>query len=68
MNIQDSKAARAAHVAAAIDQIRGIEAEGVTPENLIRIRDVLMGLAAQEHLFPSADFPPPAPSAHHECE
>ena len=59
MNIPDSKAARAAHVAAAIDQIRGIEAEGVTPENLIRIRDVLMGLAAQEHLFPSADFPPP---------
>ena len=60
MNIQDSKAARAAHVATAIEQIRAIEAEGVTPENLVRIRDVLMGLAAQEHLFPSAEFPPPA--------
>ena len=60
MNIQDGKAARTAHVAAAIEKIRAIEAEGVTPENLARIRDVLMGLAAQEHLFPSAEFPPPA--------
>jgi predicted metal-dependent enzyme (double-stranded beta helix superfamily) len=60
VNIQDGKAARTAHVAAAIEKIHAIEAEGVTPENLARIRDVLMGLAAQEHLFPSAEFPPPA--------
>jgi predicted metal-dependent enzyme (double-stranded beta helix superfamily) len=59
MNILDTKPARAAHVASTIDQIRAIEAEGVTPENLSRIRTLLMGLAAQEHLFPSAEFPPP---------
>ncbi len=59
MNIQDIKAARAAHVAATIDRIRGIETEGVTPENLARIRTELMNLAGQEHLFPSAEFPPP---------
>ena len=37
MNIQDTKAARTAHVATAIEQIRAIEAEGVTPENLVRM-------------------------------
>lgn len=59
MNAIDVKPARTAQVAAAVDRIRAIEAEGVTPSNLARIREVLLRLAAQESLFPSAEFPPP---------
>jgi predicted metal-dependent enzyme (double-stranded beta helix superfamily) len=60
MNATDVAAARAAAVAATIDRIRGIESEhGVTRPALEKIKAELMGLAAQEHLFPSASFPPP---------
>lgn len=60
MNATDVSAARAAAVAATVDRIRAIEAkEGVTRPALEKIRDELMALAAQEHLFPSASFPPP---------
>lgn len=60
MNATDVAAARAAAVAATIDRIRAIEAaEGVTRASLAAIREELLALAAQEHLFPSATFPPP---------
>ncbi len=60
MNATDAAAARAAHVAATVDRIRAIEAaQGVTRESLAAIRAELLTLAAQEHLFPSATFPPP---------
>jgi predicted metal-dependent enzyme (double-stranded beta helix superfamily) len=60
MNATDVAAARAAHVAATVDRIRAIEAaQGVTRESLAAIREELLKLAAQEHLFPSATFPPP---------
>ncbi len=62
MNATDVAAARTAAVAATVDRIRAIEAEhGVTRPALEKIRAELMGLAAQEHLFPSAHFPPPPP-------
>ncbi len=62
MNATDISAARTAAVSAAIDRIRAIEAEmGVTRPALERIRAELLQLAAQEHLFPSHAFPPPAP-------
>lgn len=60
MNAIDIKPARAAQVAATVDLIRAIEADGVSEGNLVRIRDALMDLAADDHLFPSAEFPPPA--------
>jgi predicted metal-dependent enzyme (double-stranded beta helix superfamily) len=60
MNATDVAAARAAAVAATIDRIRAIEAkEGVTRPALEKIRTELLALAAQEHLFPSGQFPPP---------
>jgi predicted metal-dependent enzyme (double-stranded beta helix superfamily) len=60
MNASDVKAARAAAVAATIDRIRAIEAsQGVTRASLDAIRAEMLSLAAQEHLFPSAEFPPP---------
>ena len=59
MNAIDMKPARTAQVAATVDRVRAIEREGVTPENLARIRTELMALAAHESLFPSAEFPPP---------
>jgi predicted metal-dependent enzyme (double-stranded beta helix superfamily) len=56
----DTGAARTAAVAATIDRIRAIEAqEGVTRPALEKIRAELLTLAAQEHLFPSSQFPPP---------
>ena len=62
MNAPDISAARTAAVAATVDRIRAIQAEhGVTRPALALIRDELMRLAAQEHLFPSAHFPPPPP-------
>lgn len=64
MNVTDASAARAAAVASTIDRIRAIESEmGVTRPALEKIRDELMALAAQEHLFPSHVFPPPAEGA-----
>jgi predicted metal-dependent enzyme (double-stranded beta helix superfamily) len=56
----DVAAARAAAVAATVARIRAIEAkEGVTRPALDAIMAELQQLAAQEHLFPSAEFPPP---------
>ena len=50
--------ARAAAVAAAMDDIRTIEADlGVTRPGVEAIRDRLLQLAAQRDLFPLADFP-----------
>jgi predicted metal-dependent enzyme (double-stranded beta helix superfamily) len=49
-------------IAAAVDDIRGIETrDGVTRTSLARIRERLMALAARRDLFTDADFPPPAP-------
>ncbi len=60
MDATDANSARAATVAAAVDRIRDIEAmQGVTRPALEAIREELMKLARQEHLFPSAEFPPP---------
>jgi predicted metal-dependent enzyme (double-stranded beta helix superfamily) len=60
MNATDVAAARSAAVAATVDRIRAIEgAEGVTRAALGKVREELLKLAAQEHLFPSASFPPP---------
>lgn len=62
MNATDVSAARTVAVAATIERIRAIEtAQGVTRPALEAIRAELMALAAQEHLFPSAHFPPPSP-------
>ena len=53
-------AARTAAVAAAMDRVKAIEREkGVTRPALDAIKTELLALAAQEELFPSADFPPP---------
>ena len=61
MNVVDAGAARAAAVANAVGRIRDIEAaRGVTRPALEAIREELMLLAGQEHLFPSAEFPPPS--------
>lgn len=60
MNNMDVKAARTAAVAAAVGRVREIEGRmGVTREALEAIKAELLNLAAQEHLFPSAEFPPP---------
>lgn len=60
MNEMDIGAARTAAVAATVARIRAIEAkEGVTRAALDAIMAELQALAAQEHLFPSAEFPPP---------
>jgi predicted metal-dependent enzyme (double-stranded beta helix superfamily) len=56
----DASAARARAVSEAVGHIRDIEAtQGVTRPALEDIREELMRLAGQEHLFPSAEFPPP---------
>ena len=60
MNATEGEAARAAAVANAVDRIRDIEAaQGVNRPALEAIRDELLLLAEQEHLFPSGEFPPP---------
>lgn len=60
MNASDIAAARTAAVAATIDRIRAIEAaEGVTRASLDAIKTEMLALAAQEHLFPMPEFPPP---------
>jgi predicted metal-dependent enzyme (double-stranded beta helix superfamily) len=52
--------ARVAAIAAAVDRVRGIEQRmGVTRPALEAIMGELQALAAHEHLFPSAEFPPP---------
>jgi predicted metal-dependent enzyme (double-stranded beta helix superfamily) len=53
---------RAAAVGALIGKAKAIVArDGVTRDSLTRIEAELMGLAAQEPLFPFADFAPPPP-------
>lgn len=60
MNATDIAAARAAAVAATIERIRGIErGQGISRASLDAIKAELLALAAQQHLFPSAEFPPP---------
>jgi predicted metal-dependent enzyme (double-stranded beta helix superfamily) len=60
MNETTILAARAAAVAATVDRVRGIETRmGVTRAALDAIMAELHALAAQESLFPSAEFPPP---------
>jgi len=60
MSAIDATSARAAAVADAVGRIRDIEASrGITLPALEAIREELMLLARQEHLFPSAEFPPP---------
>jgi predicted metal-dependent enzyme (double-stranded beta helix superfamily) len=60
MNEHTVTAARTAAVAAAVERIRAIEAaQGVTRAALDAIMVELQTLAAQEHLFPSAEFQPP---------
>ena len=57
---QPLAARRAAAVAATVARIRAIEAaQGVSRASLDAIMAELQGLAAQEELFPSAEFPPP---------
>ena len=52
--------ARAAAVAAAMDDIRAIEADlGVTRAGVEAIRDRLIALAGRRELFPLSDFPGP---------
>jgi predicted metal-dependent enzyme (double-stranded beta helix superfamily) len=58
--LSDLAAERAAAVAATRERIRQIEAaQGVTPAALDAIKAAMLELAAREHLFPSAEFPPP---------
>ncbi len=60
MNETTVLAARTAAVGAAVDRVRAIENRlGVTREALDAIMAELQALAAQESLFPSAEFPPP---------
>src|SRR5215210_6485647 len=60
MTATDASAARGAAIANAVARIRDIEgAQGVTRPALEAIREELMLLARQQHLFPSAEFPPP---------
>lgn len=60
MNVQAPAAARTAAVAAAMDRVKSIEREqGVTRPALDAIMGEMMTLAAQEALFPAAEFPPP---------
>jgi len=60
MHATDVTAARAAAVARTIDRVREIErSQGVSRASLEAIKAEMLELAAQEHLFPSAEFPPP---------
>jgi predicted metal-dependent enzyme (double-stranded beta helix superfamily) len=61
MNAPAPSATRAAAVAASMDRIKGIErAQGVTRASLDAIKGEMLQLAANEALFPAAEFPPPA--------
>ncbi len=60
MTAIDIAAERAARVGAAIDRVRAIEArQGVNRRSLAAIEAELLALAAEERLFPAAEFPPP---------
>ena len=61
MNAPAPSAARTAAVAATMDRVKRIEREqGVTRASLDAIKAEMLALAAQQHLFPAAEFPPPA--------
>ena len=58
----DRKSERTRAIAAAVGDIRAIEAaEGVNADSLAKIRERLIALAAHTDLFTVEDFPPPAP-------
>jgi predicted metal-dependent enzyme (double-stranded beta helix superfamily) len=60
MNAPAPSAAREAAVAATMDRIKGIERQqGVTRAALDAIKEEMLRLAANEALFPAAQFPPP---------
>lgn len=60
MEASEIGAARTAAVSATIERIRGIErTQGVTRASLAAIEREMLTLAAQAHLFPTAEFPPP---------
>lgn len=60
MNASAQSAPHATAVAATMDRIKGVErAQGVTRQSLDAIKEELLRLAAQEALFPAAEFPPP---------
>ncbi len=60
MNAHATPAARTAAVAATMDRIKTIErAQGVTRASLDAIKSEMLALAAQEALFPAAEFPAP---------
>jgi predicted metal-dependent enzyme (double-stranded beta helix superfamily) len=60
MNAPAISAARTAAVAASMDRVKQIEREqGITRPALDAIKAELLALAAQESLFPVAEFPPP---------
>ncbi len=60
MNAPAISAARTAAVAAAMDRVKAIEREhGVTRPALDLIKAEMLQLAANEALFPAAEFPPP---------
>src|SRR5579872_2029777 len=62
MDASDSHGQREAAVAATIERIRAIEQRlGVTRTSLAAIETEMLALAAQQHLFPSSEFPPPPP-------
>ena len=53
---------RAAAVASAVEQIKRLEAGGVTRETLERVKAVVIDLASRTELFPPEHFPVPAGS------
>ena len=60
MNAPAAGAARAAAVAATMDQIKEIEREqGVTRPSLDSMKAEMLRLAGNEALFPASEFPPP---------
>lgn len=60
MNAPAGSAPRAAAVAATMDRIKEIEhRDGVTRASLDAIKAEMLQLAANESLFPAAEFPPP---------
>ena len=62
MNASAIAPARTAAVAATMDRVKQIErSQGVTRPALDAIKAELLTLAAQESLFPAAEFPPPPP-------
>jgi predicted metal-dependent enzyme (double-stranded beta helix superfamily) len=58
----DRTVERRREIEAAVTDVRALEERhGVTLESLEKIKQRLVRLAARQDLFPSSDFPPPAP-------